>query len=380
MGWLDGRSVAHHRFRGCPPVGGTDANRPPSPRARTIVGGDGHVRTSRHHGRNRYGRARGLFADMDVLGSRNPSRGGRPSTPRPTLATPARRARSWAVVALAVVLAGCASPVGSPPPGSPSPSGTTGDGSEAISHPTGRTDLVLREEVGGGFVPIWFFATQAPFFSLYGDGTLIYRDESAPLPDPGPDGIVRGHPFRRAKLSEEQVQELLRFALTEGGLALARPRYDAANVADAPTTTFTIRAGGLDKTVAVYALGLESAESADVPARRALARLDERLRSLITSGTLRGELWTPDRWRGTLTEGGAAGPARTWPWATVAPTDFVADPNGEPPVRRRTMAPAEVEALGLTGIEGGFHGLLLEGPDGTTYSFGLRPLLPDEAA
>ncbi len=287
-----------------------------------------------------------------------------------------------AAAVLTTVAAACAGSGGTPAPASPSPGGSVGPspGGDAIAHPTGPRDLVLREEVGGGFVPIWFFATQAPFFSLYGDGTVIYRDESAPLPDPGPDGVVRGHPFRRAKLSEEQVQELLRFALTEGGLAVARPRYDAANVADAPTTIFTIRAGGLDKTVSVYALGLETVESADVAARRALARLDERLRGLVASGTLSGEVWTPDRWRGTLTEGGgAAGPARAWPWPNVRPADFVADATGAFPLPRRTMSAAEVEALGLAGIEGGFHGLLLEGPDGQTYAFGLRPLLPDEA-
>ena len=31
------------------------------------------------------------------------------------------------------------------------------------------------------------------------------------------------HPFRTARLSEEQVQELLEFALGEGGLGIARP-------------------------------------------------------------------------------------------------------------------------------------------------------------
>lgn len=298
------------------------------------------------------------------------------------------RHRPWATLRLAVIwslavsalASGCAGLGGGSPSASPTPRDVPSATTDAvIAHPTGATDLILREEVGGGFVPMWFFATQAPFFSLYGDGTVLYRDESAPLPDPGPDGVVRGQPFRRARLAEEQVQELLRFALTEGGLAVARPRYDAANVADAPTTIFTIRAAGLDKTVSVYALGIDTPDSADLPARRALARLDERLRGLIASGVLGGEVWTPDRWRGTLTEGGGpAGQARAWPWATIAPTDFVADPTRTFPLPRRTMSPAEVEALGLTGIEGGFHGLALEGPDGKPYVFGLRPLLPDE--
>ncbi len=287
-----------------------------------------------------------------------------------------RRLLSGAVVALAALVLACGgpTPTASPAPTSPAPSEPSGN---AIEHPTGATDLILREEVGGGFVPIWFFATQAPFFSLYGDGTVIYRDESAPLPEPGADGVVRAQPFRRARLTEEQVQELLRFALTEGGLATALPHYDNPGVADAPTTIFRIRAGGVDKTVTVYALGLEAGGQVD-PARRAFVRLDERLRGLTSGGTLGGPVWTADRWRGVLTEAGGVGEARPWPWRDFGPADF-RQATDEVPMPHRTLSPADVAVLGLDGIEGGFHGLLLAGPNGVTYTFGLRPLLPDEA-
>ena len=42
------------------------------------------------------------------------------------------------------------------------------------------------------------------------------------------------------------------------------------------------------------------------------------------------------------------------------------------------MTPAEIQVLGLAGIDGGFSGLGLIGPDGKTYTFSLRPLFPDE--
>lgn len=286
-----------------------------------------------------------------------------------------RRLLSVAIVALAALVVGCggSTPTASPAPPSPAPSEPSGG---EIEHRTGATDLILREEVGGGFVPMWFFATQAPFFSLYGDGTVVYRDESAPLPEPGADGIVRAQPFRRAQLTEEQVQELLRFALTEGGLATALPHYDNPGVADAPTTIFQIRAGGVDKTVEVYALGLEAGGQVD-PARRAFVRLDERLRGLTSGGALGGSVWTPDRWRGVLIEAGGVGEPRAWPWRDFAPADF-RPATDDVPMPHRTLASAEVAALGLDGIEGGFHGLLLAGPNGVTYTFGLRPLLPDE--
>ena len=46
----------------------------------------------------------------------------------------------------------------------------------AIEHPTGPTDVVLRYEEGGGFVMPAFLATQAPHFTLYGDGTIVFRN------------------------------------------------------------------------------------------------------------------------------------------------------------------------------------------------------------
>jgi hypothetical protein len=44
------------------------------------------------------------------------------------------------------------------------------------------------------------------------------------------------------------------------------------------------------------------------------------------------------------------------------------------------MTPAEIEELGIDGYEGGFQGMLMTGPDGKTYGFSLRPLLPEESA
>jgi hypothetical protein len=44
----------------------------------------------------------------------------------------------------------------------------------------------------------------------------------------------------------------------------------------------------------------------------------------------------------------------------------------------RTMDADEVAALGLSDVDGGFQGMTITGPDGKTYGFILRPLLPDE--
>ncbi len=261
--------------------------------------------------------------------------------------------------------------------GSPTPTGSPGPSSGPIEHATGETDVVLRFEEGGGFVPLGFLAGQAPTFTLYGDGTIIFRDVTAVFP-PADDAVQRQLPYRIARLSEDQVQELLAFAIGPGALGIARAAYDPGNVADAPTAIFTLTAGGLSKTVSVVALGFDNPQSPDAPILKALARVGERLRAFDAPGA---QVWTPDRYRGVLTED-AFGEPRAWPWPDIAPADFrpLQLPTGQTWIAR-TMTGAEVAVLALDDIEGGFLNLVLSGPgDGKTYSLTLRPLLPDEVA
>lgn len=235
-------------------------------------------------------------------------------------------------------------------------------------------------EDGGGFVMAGFRAAEAPIFTLYGDGTIIFRNPTLdPLPSIG--AVMPLHPYRTAKLTEAQIQDRLAYALGEGGLGIARPDYPNNQISDASTTVFTLNAGGLTKTVSIYALGLELDGMADGPARAAFARLAERLRTIDANGAIATTEFVPERYRGALFEGQLGVPdARPWPWTTILPSDFVvdADPNGlQMPVRILTAA--AVEALGIDPFEGGFLGATLIGPgDGRVYSFSLRPLLPGE--
>jgi hypothetical protein len=241
----------------------------------------------------------------------------------------------------------------------------------------GRTNVVFRFEEGGGFVPMGFFATQAPQFTLYGDGTLIFRDADA-APAPSAAGVFPLPPYSTSRLSEAQIQAFLQFALEEGGLGVARGPYSPGNVADAPTAIFTFNAGGLTKTVSVEALGFDNPDSPDVEILRTMAVLGERVRSFASQVESESP-WVPDRWRGILTEGEFQ-LSEPWPWTDVTPADFV-QPGGPdaPQFPILTLTPAQVDALGLTGIEGGFVELRLAGPDGRTYALALRPILPDEA-
>lgn len=295
----------------------------------------------------------------------------------------------------AVLLAACSGAAGSPsgspdatadggvaPSGSPSaaPSGSS-DGGERFVYDTDPTHVVLRLDEGGGFVMPEFTATNTPAFTLYGDGTVIFRSANA-VEAPRAEGEPTIHPpLRMAKLSEDQIQALLEFAVVEGGLGIAREKYANDMVADAATTWFTVDVEGLSKRVEVYALGLDIEEGPDSAAKAAFAKLAERLRDFDQGGSIASDEYQPERFRGMLWEAGIAPGARPWPWAELTPADFVApqDPQSFS-FPSRVMTADEVAALGIGEAKSSVSGIALTAPDGKLYSFALRPLLPDEEA
>lgn len=298
--------------------------------------------------------------------------------------------RPASVVALTLLVAACTGSAGSPAPsvapadlpsGGPTeqPSGSPAEVG-AIEHPTGATDIVLRYDVGGGFMMAGWAASQVPTFTLYGDGTVVFRNTMQEMP-PAVGSVTRGNPLRIARLSEAQIQDLLEFAIGTSGLGAAREQYDNPMVTDVGTTTFTIDAGGVKKDVNIYALGMETEGVPDMPARRAFNALAQRLSDFDQGGAIPTDVYAPAAYRGILMDGtGMVDPGIiAWPWTDIAPSDFKgpADPNAFQ-LAQRTLTPEEVEALGVEVPEGGFQGLLISGPDGKTYSFSLRPLLPDE--
>jgi hypothetical protein len=292
---------------------------------------------------------------------------------------------SAALLLVALTTTACSG--GAAPPASTSsasgpPSEAPAASIEGLSHPTGADEIILRFDEGGGFVPAEFVAAHVPYFTLYGDGTVVFVQTTTMI-EPRPDGVFLGSPIRTATLSEPQIQALLEVALRDGGLAAARAEYQNPLVADAPTAVFEINADDASKTVSVVALGMEDMEpNADTAIKQAVAAFAQTLRDFDKGGSLPSAPYEPKGYRGVLTEAqGVEGvQVRDWPWPAIQPDDFTlpADPMVLPQAKRILTA-EEAEALGIEGYEGGIGGgVFLRADDGKTYSFVLRPLLPDE--
>ena len=302
-------------------------------------------------------------------------------TPRPS-----PRGRAAATALLLTLVAAACSPAAAPSatPGStgsptagpttaPSPSPTAA--ADGLQHPTGATDIVFRVDESGGFVPIEHNATSAPWFTLYGDGTVVFRDPYAIAPEPV-GNVSRSVPFLTVKLDESGIQALLEEALGPGGLAVATGPYHGMS-ADIPTTTFTMNVGGQTKEVAVTALSPEAHPAQDALIIGQISRFAEKLRGFAND--VGGEQpYVAPGYRGILIPVEQPfGPVVAWPWADLTPDDFKSGENEF--FLTRTMTPDEVATLGIPDVGGGLLGVALQ-KDGQIYTFSLRPLLPDEAA
>jgi hypothetical protein len=302
------------------------------------------------------------------FGTREPHRGHR----RPG----AMLRPSLPLLAAVLLIAACSGTASSPPGSSPAPSPSPGLG---IEHATGATDVVLRYDQAGGFTAPSAMVTHGPIFSLYGDGTIVFRDVTEAPPQTA-DGLGRGTPYRTAKLSEPQIQALLQEAINQGALGIARAEYLNNRIADAPTTVFVVHAGGLDKTVSVMGLGIDQQPGPDALTLTALAKLAERLGQFNAGTGFATELYVPERYRALLMEapmGDHPAPI-AWPWPDIKPADFAVLADNLLSFPIRTVTAADVAKLKLPQIEGGLIGVPVKAPDGKVYQLALRPLLPDE--
>jgi hypothetical protein len=168
---------------------------------------------------------------------------------------------AW-LVALSLLVAGCG--------------GLTTPGSGGIDHPTGPAELVLRMDVGGGFVAPAYELRRIPTWSLYGDGRIITEGPQIEIyPGPALPSV------QVQTVTEGGIQAILEAAEAAGLLGPDRT-YGQDCIADAPTTTFTVHADGTRHVINAYALGLApgSCPGEDTEALAKIARFSAKLGGL----------------------------------------------------------------------------------------------------
>jgi hypothetical protein len=310
------------------------------------------------------------------------------------------RSPATALLAVSLALAACtsatpsASPV-SPPasdspaapdqPPTPVPSGATpaplptpGPVGREPSVPSGSyTDMPISLEmtVGCGMCGAEYWMHEAPVFRLYADGLAVYR--------PASDNRATA-PYRFVKLDDPDLEELIRYALDEGGLQGAESFY-RGDADDAPTTTFVLHASWIDEGADVDVqiepvLGEGTTDASgnpitDLPRREQLAGLEDLLSNFDDWIAKRGLAGTPFEPEGYVAAIGDAFPGtggNPWPEGLPSPDTFA--PGSGLALARMTSEQAE-QARSAPG--GGFLRELNLG-DGRIGTLLIRPILPGD--
>ena len=304
--------------------------------------------------------------------------GRRSARPAP-MPTPSRSLLP-AVLLFAALAAACGGSAAAPSTGGPFTTAAPAAASpvpdaDHIDHPTGPTDIVLRVGEEGGFMMMESVMARVPRFTLYGDGRVLISTpaESAKA---APVNGLPAEVLRETHLTEDEVQAVLRSALVDGKVGIAKEAFPVM-VMDVPTTVIELHAGGVDKRISVAGLGMEPPPGPDAAVLTALAKLVERLVAIPTDA----DYVAPASVAILSPTEPAPGTATTpWPWPDTPPQAFVQPPPADPfGFTTHLLTPAESEAIGAA--PGGSAGpFTFDGPDGKTYVVVVRPALPEELA
>ena len=292
-----------------------------------------------------------------------------------------RLGRIGMVIAAAAVLASACGGVGDGGSGSSGSTGGTGAG--GIAHPSGADEVVLRVAYEGGFVAPEYTLASTPFWSLFGDGTLIV---------PGPQIEIYPGPalpnLLATPIAPNGVQAILR-AARDAGLMDGDATYGNDCIADAATTVFTTNAGDQTSVVSAYALDVgEPAGScggkADADERRALAEFQAKLGDLV-SWLPEGSIGTEHPYRPTEMrvyvlpyQADPELPQDPVAWPLDVPLAGFGEPVSNVPTDARCAVVSGPESQTLFAAAKGANALTPWTSEGTEYHLILRPLLPDE--
>ena len=289
--------------------------------------------------------------------------------------------RIGVAVAVVAVLAAACGGVGDGGSGSTGSTGATGG--TGIDHPIGADEVVLRVAYEGGFVPPEYTLGSMPFWSLFGDGTLIV---------PGPQIEIYPGPalpnLLATPIAQDGVQAILG-AARDAGLMNGDATYGNDCIADAPTTVFTTNASGQTSVVSAYALDVGAPTGScggkgDADERRALAEFHAKLGDLgswLPEGSLGTERpYRPSRMRVyVLTyEADPELPQDPVEWPLDVPLAGFGEPVANTTIDLRCGVVSGSGFKTLFAAAKGANGLTPWTSGGTEFHLILRPLLPDE--
>lgn len=289
----------------------------------------------------------------------------------------------WLGLLLATLaVLGCSTSVHSPAPTSTSPATSAPTDAPpscacATAQPTesGSPDpstVLLRMATFGGLPYPGITVQDPPDYTLYGDGHVIYTEDQTA------DNVHQVQLWH-ARLTPDQVAELLSFALDTAGLRSARERYEDMPIFDVGSTIFEIHADGVDKSVFIYALGdFGIPDPPDAAARAAFLELKKRLvtvGSRVRSGEIEGlGAYQPERYLVTLAKAWTELPVTAeWPWPDLTLDDFGS--TGDQYIDY--MPPQRVKPLLDLGIH---QDLVVTAPGGENLVVTIRPMVPGDSA
>jgi hypothetical protein len=285
-----------------------------------------------------------------------------------------------AVAAVAVLASACGG-VGNDDTGSSGSTGATG--AAGITHPTSPDQLILRMAYEGGFVPYEYTLGSTPFWSLFGDGTLIV---------PGPQIEIYPGPalpnLTATPVSDNGIQAILE-AARDAGLMDDDANYGNQCIADAATTVFTTNADGTTTVVSAYALDVGEpagtcGNDKDAEARTKLAAFQAKLtdlRSWLPNGSVGTERpYDPTEMRVYVLpyQGDAELPQDPIAWPLEPPLDAFGEAAQDAPTDMRCGVVTGEDLTTLLAAAGKANALTPWTSGGTEYHLIFRPLLPDE--
>jgi hypothetical protein len=143
---------------------------------------------------------------------------------------------------------------------------------------TGSDQLVLQITIGGGLVPMNVRLTGTPWFALYGDGLIVSR---GPVTSSYPGPLLPN--LRQTRVTPAEIQKILA-AADQAGLLGPDANFNATDIFDASSTTFTTIVDGKTHSIGAYALGYEGAtvDATMVETRRRLSGFEDAVGDMPT--------------------------------------------------------------------------------------------------